>query len=520
MKNFIKNFIIFSFVFSWLFFGGPQVWENPSFPPETKKALAAAATYTVNFATTIEGFSYINESCSIGATCTQGYIGTDGNPAGSLYAKVVGRNKKNLGYFKKSLTWENMGVPSGATVTQVDGSFAARLFQETHSATQAAGLKIFNSSDATSVFTGGVDLETEFDPTSASWVTRNTDGAKSVDAAYQASNTTVTIRMRTDVNSGNNNSASTEVRTDTLSFTITYSVPSETSVNATGSQTSGMVIPSANNYVGGKFVIAENSGGSRNVTGITIAEQGTVDALNNINNIKLFYESDTSPPYDCASESYGGSELQFGSTDTNGFSAANGTSSFTGAVGISTTSTMCVYVILDVGSGASNGQTMEIQITNPSTDVTASAGTVEPASAVAISGTTTLSLSVISITISDSAIAYGYVNITADTTGVGGDTQTVTNNGNVAEDFEIVGQNSADWTLGASAGDAIYKHAWCASNCDSSPVWNALTTAYQSLATNIAASGTQDFDLQVTVPTLNAGNNQQNVNITIRASQH
>lgn len=128
---------------------------------------------------------------------------------------------------------------------------------------------------------------------------------------------------------------------------------------------------------------------------------------------------------------------------------------------------------------------------------------------------------IISVTVSDGNISYGVVATSKDTTATGvNETQTVTNNGNVAEDFEIVGQNSADWTLGASAGDAIYKHAWCTSNCDSSPIWNALTTAYQSLATNIAASGAQDFDLQVTVPTSNAGNNQQNVNVTIRAIQH
>ena len=172
-------------------------------------------------------------------------------------------------------------------------------------------------------------------------------------------------------------------------------VASDATVSASGSQTANMGIPSTNNYVGGKFVITETGGSSRNVTGITIAEQGTVDAQADLDNIKLYYESDTSNPYDCASESLSSpsspTENQFGSTDTDGFSAANGTSAFSGtSVGISTTSTMCVYAVLDVGSGASNAETLEIQITNPSTDVTTSAGTVGPASAVAISGTTNL----------------------------------------------------------------------------------------------------------------------------------
>ena len=150
-----------------------------------------------------------------------------------------------------------------------------------------------------------------------------------------------------------------------------------------------MGIPSTNQYVGGKFVIVDNTG-SRNITGITITESGTVDGLNDLDNIKLFYELDTSPPYDGASESYGGGESQFGSTDTTGFSAANGTSSFTGSVAISTTATMVVYVVFDVGSGATDGETVEISIADPSTEVTVSTGTVAPDTEVAMIGTTEL----------------------------------------------------------------------------------------------------------------------------------
>ena len=130
---------------------------------------------------------------------------------------------------------------------------------------------------------------------------------------------------------------------------------------------------------------------------------------------------------------------------------------------------------------------------------------------------------VISLTISDGGVGYGNVIVGTpkDTTSSGlNDTQTITNNGNVAEDFEIMGQNTTNWTLGASAGDAIYKHAWCTSNCDSSPVWNALTVAYQTLATNIGVSNTQDFDLQVTVPTSNSGTNQQDASVTVQAIEN
>jgi len=120
-------------------------------------------------------------------------------------------------------------------------------------------------------------------------------------------------------------------------------------------------------------------------------------------------------------------------------------------------------------------------------------------------------------------VTYGTVVTSQDTTSSGvNQTQTVKNDGNVAEDFDIKGQDSADWTLGATAGSATYEHAWCTSSCDSTPTWNALTTTYDSnyLVSNIAPSSTQDFDLQINVPTSNAGNNQQSVDVFIQATQH
>lgn len=157
-----------------------------------------------------------------------------------------------------------------------------------------------------------------------------------------------------------------------------------------GNQTSIFTIPSTNQYVGGSFSFANSSTTAINVTEINIFENGSVDAATDLENIKLFYESDTTSPYDCVSESYGGGESQFGSTDIDGFSTANGTSTFSGSVEITTTSSMCVYVVLDVESGATNDETLEIEISNPSTEVTVSSGTVGPSSAVEISGTTNL----------------------------------------------------------------------------------------------------------------------------------
>ncbi len=168
------------------------------------------------------------------------------------------------------------------------------------------------------------------------------------------------------------------------------SIAADVAVTATSSQIATTSAPTANFYVGGAYVITENSG-SRNVTDITISENGSMDASVGTDNIRLFYDLDTSAPYDCGSESYGGGESQFGSTDTDGFSSDNGTSTFSGTVGITTTATMCVYTVLDVTEYPLNDETLNIVISQPSVDVVVTGGgSVSPSVTRDITGSTTL----------------------------------------------------------------------------------------------------------------------------------
>jgi hypothetical protein len=182
-----------------------------------------------------------------------------------------------------------------------------------------------------------------------------------------------------------------------------------TEVSVIGEQTAEARASTTDLYIGGAFVIDENVT-NRNVTGITITENGTINGLTALDNIELRYDLDTSAPYDCASESYGGGEAQFGATDTSGFSAADGTSAFTGIVGITTTQSMCVYVILDVLKSASAGNTIEIEIDNPSTQVTLSGGvTAIPNYSLLIDDSTFIKLE------TDFNIQRGVSTITGDT---------------------------------------------------------------------------------------------------------
>lgn len=140
-----------------------------------------------------------------------------------------------------------------------------------------------------------------------------------------------------------------------------------------------------------------------------------------------------------------------------------------------------------------------------------------------------LTYAVVSVTVSDASIAYGLTGPGAskNTTSSGlNDTQVATNTGDSPEDINIRGQNSANWTLAATAGAEQYVHAFCVSGtgtpdpCDAGATWVPLTLSYQPLVTNIAASGTQRFDLNITLPTSTATVAQQSVDITVQAVAH
>ncbi len=188
-------------------------------------------------------------------------------------------------------------------------------------------------------------------------------------------------------------SASTKAVSTTDTYMTLALIPSLATVATLGTQTANMNIGATNQYVGGQFMISTT--GNTNITAITVTESGTVDALANLNNIKLYSENDVTSPYDCASETLSSpsspTEAQFGVTDTNGFSAANGTSAFTGSVAITPIATQCVYVVLDVGTGVTANQTIEISI-NASTDVTSSVANIGGTFPVAIAGGTTINV--------------------------------------------------------------------------------------------------------------------------------
>jgi hypothetical protein len=136
--------------------------------------------------------------------------------------------------------------------------------------------------------------------------------------------------------------------------------------------------------------------------------------------------------------------------------------------------------------------------------------------------TSTVTVQNVSVSVSSGTVSYGTIaaDTSEDTSSSGlSDTQTVTNNGNVPEDFAIAGQNSADWTLASTPGVNQYVQQFCTASCTSAPTnYTALTTNNQSLASSVAANDTASLDLRITTPTSSTSTTSESVNVTIVAT--
>src|SRR3989338_5488776 len=222
LKKSSQFILILVISFGWIFSGWPQVWHNPPFPPEAKIAYADSTTKTYTFDSTAESWSAT--ACgAAGATCI--WQSSDGSPAnGSLEEPETRKNKGGTWIWQLSgITWESLGVPSGATVTDVDGSYNHTMATCTDCNTTGSNtsgtLSIRDSGDTATVAT----LETAVSYTGAAgWASRNASGSQSVGAAYQASNTGIILRLSGSIQTNNVTGAQAVIRQDEISLTITY----------------------------------------------------------------------------------------------------------------------------------------------------------------------------------------------------------------------------------------------------------------------------------------------------------
>lgn len=173
--------------------------------------------------------------------------------------------------------------------------------------------------------------------------------------------------------------------------------PPVVTVTETGNQASLITVPSSAKYIGGAFRMFPDSG-STSIDRVTITQNGNVDS-GFLSSVHLHYDLDATAPYDCASESFSESDPIYGLVSSFGF---NNKVIFEGSVGIDTSHALCFYVVLDVLSGVSDNQTLEIEISNPSVDVVVSGNaSVSLTAPVRLNGTTMLSAPPSSVVVVD-----------------------------------------------------------------------------------------------------------------------
>ena len=401
-----KSFFVTFLVLSWLLTGYPAV-SIPGFgifPPKINEAVAATA-----------GPSYASTAVNDAGTGTLAWT-TPGNATATDDSKASVALTKNTGisnYIKA--TGFGFSVPSNARIDGItveweksdslDGGAgetqdnAVRIVKtDAIGATDLSNVSNWTTTDTFVSYGGVANLWGD------TWTAADINGS-TFGAAISAKNAKVS-----------GGGAATTAYVDSVRITITYTLPTMT-VGTTGTQTSTMNTGSTNNYVGGAFTFVTDIN-TATVTQIIVTDTGTVNANSNLSNVDIYYETAATT---CSSETYGGTETLFGTGAT--FNASE-KSTIIGSMSVGTTE-VCVYVVLDVGSGASASQTVEIEISNPSTEVTISSGTVTPGTAVAISGTTTLQSA--SATFTQNKYLWYVDNDLADPTAVWGNPDLIEN---------------------------------------------------------------------------------------------
>lgn len=399
LKKIIPFFFVVFLIAAAVFSGWPVIWKNPRIPPEIKKVNAAAKTFYFHSEVSALTGNWLLKEAAPELIVDDGTrnLTSATNDTSILYKPGVNNNSDTvIGHgtaTAQGFGWWSDAVLDG-TFDAGSWTFTIRNADNRDSITSHFDINVFKVPQNTSV--SGATLLFQHIGTVDFWtnsIKTTTENTATV-GPFTFTNEYLFIEIW-DHNAANPSSgrvsriyaegsdlaAADRSRVTTPNFTLPAAMITAGSSNT---QTANLNIPSTNNNVGGAFTFIHN-GGSANVTQIIITEQGTVNANTNLSNVKLFYKTETT-----CSVAIPADATAFNSTGV-GFNASE-KAAVTGSMTVGTAQ-ICLYIQLDVGSGAGSSQTLEIEISNPSTEVTVSSGTVNPSTALVISGTTTLVIS-------------------------------------------------------------------------------------------------------------------------------
>lgn len=204
----------------------------------------ATVDKTWAFATDNEGLVDSGNSAFI----TAAYDPTDGTPStGCMGFTSTRKNMSNVVEWAIKAattdTWETWGVPSGATVTQVQ---CTAWYEKLASATGITGnsfiIRVVNASGNTVHSAGDLISASPGTSADASWQTGSSGTARAVDASYQASTTSVRLMLRQTFSSGAG-TVSIDQRYDNITIQITYTPATQNLAPTVVGTTAGLVDP-------------------------------------------------------------------------------------------------------------------------------------------------------------------------------------------------------------------------------------------------------------------------------------
>jgi hypothetical protein len=175
-------------------------------------------TKTFSFASDAEGWA----SSGGTADTTLGWSASGGNTGGCISSRIFGRNKSADPHWYYVGTWEDMGVPAGATVTNIQllgFDWRCSEWNVGDNTTQQRLSYLYDSGGTVQI----AQLSTDEPTVSGTTAYATISGTiQTVGASYQASNTSVQLYSDIYLRNANNDSAAVTLLMDNFSVEITY----------------------------------------------------------------------------------------------------------------------------------------------------------------------------------------------------------------------------------------------------------------------------------------------------------
>lgn len=192
----------------------------------------SSTTRTFAFASSQENWS----GTPADAKVIMGHNASTGSPGdGCLTASLSSKNENpGVSYWEWFDTWEALGIPSGATVTEIgtsnvnDYNWRCSQYVSGHSGNNFTGEFSVYSSGSTLM--GNFSTQLADISSTTPWATQNGQ-AVSVPTAQQGSTNKIRLRLEVGLRTGNSNSAIVSILVDQITLKATYSTDAPTDIN-------------------------------------------------------------------------------------------------------------------------------------------------------------------------------------------------------------------------------------------------------------------------------------------------